>query len=247
MGRIGLTGETPGDCADTIQDMTLLRNLKIEGIYTHFAVADMPEDPEQNAYTEAQKQFILAVGKELQQRGVHLKHLHYLNSAGLLYHNDAGSTLARVGIIMYGLAPNSPLPVPLDLKPVLSLKAVISHIKRVQPGTSISYGRTFRADRRMKIATVTVGYADGYSRLLSSKADVLVKGKRCRIVGRICMDQLMLDVTDIDDLCSGEIVTLIGQDGTERITADELASLYGTIGYEVVCGISKRVPRIYVD
>ena len=247
MGRIGLTGETPGDCADTIQDMTLLRNLKIEGIYTHFAVADMPEDPEQNAYTEAQKQFILAVGKELQQRGVHLKHLHYLNSAGLLYHNDAGSTLARVGIIMYGLAPNYPLPVPLDLKPVLSLKAVISHIKRVQPGTSISYGRTFRADRRLKIATVTVGYADGYSRLLSSKADVLVKGKRCRIVGRICMDQLMLDVTDIDDLCSGEIVTLIGQDGTERITADELASLYGTIGYEVVCGISKRVPRIYVD
>ena len=176
-----------------------------------------------------------------------MKHLHYLNSAGVLYHNDANSTLARVGIIMYGLAPNYPLPVPLDLKPVLSLKAVISHIKRVQPGTSISYGRTFRADHCMKIATVTVGYADGYSRLLSSKADVLVKGKRCPIVGRICMDQLMLDVSAIDDLRCGEIVTLIGQDGDEQITADELASLYGTIGYEVVCGISKRVPRIYVD
>lgn len=247
MGRIGITGDTPGDCADSIQDMSFLRNLKIEGIYTHFAVADMPDDPEQNAYTEAQKQFIRSVGTELMKRGVHLKHLHYLNSAGVLYHNDANSTLARVGIIMYGLAPNYPLPVPLDLKPVLSLKAVISHIKRVQPGTSISYGRTFQADHCMKIATVTVGYADGYSRLLSSKADVLVKGRRCPIVGRICMDQLMLDVSAIDDLRCGEIVTLIGQDGDEQITADELASLYGTIGYEVVCGISKRVPRIYVD
>ena len=133
------------------------------------------------------------------------------------------------------------------LRPVMSLKAVVTHVKWLQPGQSVSYGRTFQADHCMKIATVTVGYADGYSRLLSSKADVLVKGRRCPIVGRICMDQLMLDVSAIDDLRCGEIVTLIGQDGDEQITADELASLYGTIGYEVVCGISKRVPRIYVD
>ena len=108
----------------------------------------------------------------------------------------------------------------------------------------ISYGRTFTADKDMRIATVTIGYADGYSRLLSSKGEILVHGKRCRIVGRICMDQLMIDVSDAEAE-AGDIVTLIGRDGNDEITADELASLYGTIGYEVVCGISKRVPRIF--
>lgn len=127
----------------------------------------------------------------------------------------------------------------------MSVKAVISHVKTVQKGDCISYGRTFTADHEMKIATVTVGYADGYSRLLSSKGEILVHGKRCKIVGRVCMDQLMIDVSDAE-ANSGDIVTLIGKDGDDCITADELASLYGTIGYEVVCGISKRVPRIYI-
>lgn len=245
MGRIGLRYQTPESCADALQDMLTFRNLQIEGLYTHFAVADS-DDPEQIAYTNAQRDFILAANEQLIARGIHLQHVHYLNSAGVLYHNDANSTLARVGIIMYGLYPNYPLPMPLDLQPVLELKAVISHIKTVQPGESISYGRTYQAEKPMRIATVTVGYADGYSRLLSSKAEVLVHGKRCRVVGRICMDQLMLDVSALVDVEPGEIVTLIGRDGRECITADELAALYGTIGYEVVCGISKRVPRIYV-
>ena len=149
---------------------------------------------------------------------------------------------------MYGLLPNYPVEVPIDIKPVMSLKAVVSQVKELHAGDSVSYGRTYRApEDKIKAATVTVGYADGYSRLLSGKAEVLVRGKRCPIIGRICMDQLVLDVTNAGDVSEGDIVTLIGRDGNEEITADELASLYGTIGYEVVCGISKRVPRIYVD
>ena len=127
----------------------------------------------------------------------------------------------------------------------MEVKAVISQVKTSQPGDCISYGRTFTVDREMRIATVTVGYADGYSRLLSGKGEILVRGKRCRIVGRVCMDQLMIDVSGVPEAQSGDIVTLIGKDGDDIITADELASVYGTIGYEVVCGISKRVPRIY--
>lgn len=128
----------------------------------------------------------------------------------------------------------------------MELKAVISHVKTVNKGDCISYGRTFTADKELKAATVTIGYADGYSRLLSSKGEVLVHGKRCPILGRVCMDQLMIDVSGTQAE-PGDIVTLFGRDGDDIITADELASLYGTIGYEVVCGISKRVPRIYID
>lgn len=246
MGRIGLRCSSAEDYAETIEDIIALRNIDVEGIYTHLSVADS-ESEEDLAYTRAQEEVILGVRNALSKRGIHLPHTHYLNSAGMLYHNTGDSSLARVGISLYGLAPNAELPVPMKLYPVLSLKAVISHIKHVPAETCISYGRTFTTEAPMNIATVTVGYADGYSRLLSSKADVLVHGKRCPIVGRVCMDQLMLDVTKVDGVRAGDIVTLIGKNGEECITADELAGLYGTIGYEVVCGISKRVPRIYKD
>ena len=145
---------------------------------------------------------------------------------------------------MYGLCPNYPMKIDNRLKSVMALKAVISHVKKVCKGECISYGRTFTAPRDMDIATVTIGYADGYSRLLSSKGEILVHGKRCRIVGRVCMDQLMIDVSEVSAK-AGDIVTLIGKDGDDDITADELASICSTIGYEVVCGISKRVPRIF--
>lgn len=149
---------------------------------------------------------------------------------------------------MYGLHPNYPLKLPIEVEPVMTLKAVVSQVKELGKGDSVSYGRIYRApEDNIRAATVTVGYADGYSRLLSEKAEVLVNGKRCPVIGRICMDQLVLDVSHAGNVREGDIVTLIGRDGNEEITADELASLYGTIGYEVVCGISKRVPRIYVD
>lgn len=245
MGRIGLKYDTPQECAEEIKNIISIDGLSVEGIYTHFAVADSDE-ANNIKYTDNQEKFILDTYDILESQNIHLEHVHFMNSAALCYRTNPRSTLARAGIIMYGLCPNYPLAIPNGFKPVMSLKAVVSHVKTVKKGDCISYGRTFIADHEMKIATVTIGYADGYSRLLSSKADVLLNGKRCRITGRICMDQLMIDVTD-NNAKEGDIVTLIGTDGNETITADELASLYNTIGYEVVCGISKRVPRVYIE
>lgn len=245
MGRIGLKYDTPQECAEEIKNIISIDGLSVEGIYTHFAVADSDE-ANNIKYTDNQEKFILDTYDILESQNIHLEHVHFMNSAALCYRTNPRSTLARAGIIMYGLCPNYPLAIPNGFKPVMSLKAVVSHVKTVKKGDCISYGRTFVADHEMKIATVTIGYADGYSRLLSSKADVLLHGKRCRITGRVCMDQLMIDVTG-NNAKEGDIVTLIGTDGNETITADELASLYNTIGYEVVCGISKRVPRVYID
>ena len=246
MGRIGLKHDTPEHCADEIEAMMKINRLSVEGIYTHFAVADS-DDPDNIAYTDRQEKFITGTYDVLVSRGIKLRHLHFMNSAATCYRNSPRSTLSRAGIILYGLHPDVSLDIPQGLEPLMELKAVISHVKTVKKGDCISYGRTFVADREMRIATVTIGYADGYSRLLSSKGEILVHGRRCKIVGRVCMDQLMMDVSDVPEAKSGDIVTLIGTDGNDRITADDLAQIYGTIGYEVVCGISKRVPRIYID
>lgn len=248
MGRIGLKYSDSERCAKEAEKIIKLDKISAEGLYTHFAVADCPDDEESRMYTKNQADYIIKVYDLLCEKGIRLPHLHFLNSAGICYHNNERSTLARAGIIMYGLYPNYPVKLPIDIKPVMSFKAVISLVKQMRTGESISYGRTYKApDNNVIAATVTVGYADGYSRLLSGKAEVIVRGKRCPIIGRICMDQLILDVTGVPGVKEGDIVTLIGKDGDEEITADQLASLYGTIGYEVVCGISKRVPRIYVD
>lgn len=245
MGRIGLRHDTPESCASEIENIMKIEKISVEGIYTHFAVADS-DSPENISYTDKQEKFICDTHDILKSHGIALQHVHFMNSAGTCYRNNPKSTLSRAGIIMYGLHPDISLDIPDGIEPVMSVKAVISHVKTIQKGDSVSYGRTFTADHEMKVATVTVGYADGYSRLLSSKGEILVHGRRCKIIGRVCMDQLMIDVSDAEAQ-AGDIVTLIGTDGNERITADELANLYGTIGYEVVCGISKRVPRIYID
>ena len=246
MGRIGLKHDTPEACAAEIEAMMKIDKLSVEGIYTHFAVADS-DDPNNIAYTDKQEKFITDTYDVLVSHGIKLKHLHFMNSAATCYRNSSRSTLSRAGIILYGLHPDVSLDIPEGLEPLMELKAVISHVKTVNVGDCISYGRTFVADHEMRIATVTIGYADGYSRLLSSKGEMLVHGKRCRIVGRVCMDQLMIDVSDVPEAKSGDIVILIGEENGDRITADDLAQIYGTIGYEVVCGISKRVPRIYIE
>ncbi len=246
MGRIGLKHDTPEQCAAEIADMMKIEKLSVEGIYTHFAVADS-DSPENIAYTDKQEKFITDTYDVLVSNGIKLQHLHFMNSAATCYRNSPKSTLSRAGIILYGLHPDVSLDIPEGLEPLMELKAVISHVKTVNAGDCISYGRTFVADREMRIATVTIGYADGYPRALSSKGEILVHGKRCKIVGRVCMDQLMIDVTDVPDAVSGDIVTLMGREGDDIITADDLAVLCNTIGYEIVCGISKRVPRIYVD
>lgn len=246
MGRIGIPAMDTQACLAQMENILSRGGLQVEGIFTHFAAAD-EEDEDNTAYTAMQERALFAVDTALRARGTALRHVHCMNSASICYRNQPASTLARAGIIMYGLKPNAALQMPLDLQPVLSLRTRISHIKTVEAGTCISYGRTYVAEKPQKIATVTIGYADGYSRLLSGKGEVLVCGVRCPIVGRICMDQMMIDIGNVPEVQVGTMVTLIGTDGGDCITADDVARMYGTIGYEVVCGISKRVPRIFID
>ncbi len=245
MGRIGLKNDSPIETADEIEKISALKNIKVEGIFTHFAVADS-DDEDDISYTESQRDFILAVSDELKKRGIEIPAVHFLNSAGGTYYPDERSAFARFGVMLYGLMPNFKKALPFDLEPVMELKAEVSYVKEIKKGENLSYGRTFTAPDDMKVATVTIGYADGYSRLLSNKAEAIVGGKRAKVVGRVCMDQLMLDVTGID-VKAGDIATMFGNDGEEKITADELADLYGTIGYEIICGISMRVPRVIID
>lgn len=238
MTRIGLHSGTKAD-ADEIQKIAALENVQVEGMFTHYAVADCADD-ESCAYTAFQTEKILAVDEELKKRGVALKCVHFLNSAGGIYHSNEKSALARLGIILYGLYPDPSNPLPFEPKPVMTLKAVISQVKYIEAGTDVSYGRTFTADKRIKLATITAGYADGFPRALSNKGEVIIKGTRCKIVGRICMDQFMCDVSALDNVQAGDVATLFGSD----ITADDIAKLTGTIGYEIVCGIAERVPRV---
>ncbi len=246
MGRIGVPAKDTAQCLAEMEGILSRQGLQVEGLFTHFAVAD-EDDADNIAYTDAQEAALFAVDAALREKGIALPHVHCMNSAAICYRNQPHSTLARAGIIMYGLKPNAALHMPLELQPVLALRSRISHIKVAETGTCISYGRTYRTEQPQKIATVTIGYADGYSRLLSGKGEVLVCGVRCPIVGRICMDQMMIDIGNVPDVQIGTMVTLIGRDGDDCITADDVAGVYGTIGYEVVCGISKRVPRIFID
>lgn len=244
MGRIGLKHKTVSEYADEIQKIMKIENISVEGIFTHLSVADS-EDADDVLYTKNQVALIMSINNELKARGINLKQVHFLNSAGATYYSDERSSLSRFGIMLYGLHPNNALELPVSLEPVMELKTVVSHVKTIEADESVSYGRTFKSTKPMKVASLTVGYADGYSRLLSSKAEVLINGKRAKVIGRVCMDQTMIDVTDID-VNVGDVATLFGYDGEDKITADELADIYGTIGYEIICGISKRVPRVFI-
>lgn len=240
MTRIGLRGETCEEEAETIYG---LPGLSVEGIFTHLSCADSEEDDDK-IYTKNQIEEICGLAARLKKRGLNVGAVHFLNSAGCVYHKDARSDFARFGIMLYGLKPNYSLALPVDLEPVMELKACIAQVKTVEPGVYVSYGRTYKTERETKIATVTIGYADGYPRLLSGKSEVLVRGMRAPVIGRICMDQMMIDVSGVPNVCEGDTVTLFGRDGNDEITADDLADLIGTIGYEIVCGISPRVPRV---
>lgn len=242
MTRIGVHESSISKACDVIERISKLTGIELEGIFTHFAAADSDNDDDIN-YTNRQAELITAVAEELKKRLVLLNQIHFLNSAGGVYHSNNQSTLARLGIIMYGLKPNSSLYVPFRLEPVMDFKACVSMVKHVDSNICVSYGRTYTTKKPTKIATITVGYADGYPRYLSNKGEVLLHGKRAKIIGRVCMDQIMCDVTDID-VKSGDVATLIGTDGNETITADDIADIGSTIGYEVICNISKRVPRV---
>jgi len=238
MGRIGISAE---NAVDLVQRVLQLPGIIVEGIYTHLAAADSDYE-----FTVEQIRKFQSVVDELERDNIRIKYKHAANSTAVLSYPDAHFNLARPGISLYGLAPFAGAEKEIDLKPVLQLKTKIVFIKRVKKGTSISYGRTWRAEKDSVIATLPIGYADGYNRLLSNRAEVLICEKRVPIVGRVCMDMCMVDVTSLPDVKVGEEVVLIGSQGKERITADEIAKIIGTITYEVVCGISKRVPRIYL-
>ena len=238
MRRIGLNADALEVCEKVIREYA--SKLRLDGVFTHLCAADAPEQEE---FTKAQ----ITKFEELVHRIADLKlpYYHCMNSAGGIWHVSSASCFARLGIILYGLKPDYNNTLPEGIEPVLSWKSVVSMVKEVMPGDTIGYGRTYTVEHPIVIATVPTGYADGYSRLLSNKGWVLIKGNKAPIVGRVCMDQMMIDVTGIPDVGLGTEVILLGKSGNEIITADDLANLYGTIGYEVVCGINKRVERKY--
>lgn len=243
MGRIGF------DCRDKslngIKDITeilALPCLSFEGIFTHFAAADRSGDQNGDYTKEQYDRFMKAVSLIKEKCKTALT-VHCCNSAGILLEKDKHSCLCRPGVILYGLSPDKDMKFSEELIPVMTLKSVVSMVKEVEKDTCISYGRTFKSDKKMKLATVSVGYADGYPRLLSNKGQVIINGQRASIVGRVCMDQMLVDVSHIENVEIGDEVTLFGKD----LPVDEIAELAGTINYEIVCGVSKRVPRIKVN
>lgn len=243
MTRIGVRG-TAEEIADRLCEIAAADKIALEGAFTHYAVADTMTD-DCIAYTKSQTELLFAAADIAKSRGIALKTVHSLNSAGGLYHYTDRSALARLGIILYGLTPDVSLNLPIDIKPVMTLKSTVSQVKEVEGGVDVSYGRTYTTPHKVKLATVACGYADGYPRALSNCGEILVHGKRCKITGRVCMDQFMCDVTGVD-VKPGDTVTLIGEENGESITADDIAQLTGTIGYEIVCGVSERVPRVAI-
>ena len=240
MRRIGLNADNLDECEKIVRKYATKINL--DGLFTHLCVADTPA---QDKFTAMQIQLF----EDLVERvsDLNLPHCHCLNSAGGLWHKSKISCFVRFGIILYGLKPDYMNKLPEEFESVLSWKSVVSLVKKVKPGDTIGYGRSYTVERPMIIATIPTGYADGYPRLLSNKGWVLINGHRAPIVGRICMDQMMVDVSCIPEVNLESEVVLIGKSGDETITADDLANLIGTIGYEIVCGISKRVDRIYLN
>ena len=240
MQRIGLNADHPDDCERVIRKYR--SKLNLNGLFTHLCVADTPSE---DSFTEKQIALFESVCRRVAD--LDLPYCHCMNSAGGLWHQSEISCFSRLGIILYGLKPDYMSTLPDGIEPVLSWKSVVSMVKDIKPGDTVGYGRSYIVTQPMTIATIPTGYADGYSRLLSNKGYVLINGKKASIVGRVCMDQMMVDVTGIPDVHIDSDVVLIGKSGEEVITADDVAQIYGTIGYEIVCGINKRVTRVYLQ
>lgn len=242
MGRIGITPDRQG--LSFIRKVLTYPNIKIEGIFTHFARAD--EKDKGSAYGQLQifKDFVDMVEREL---GIIIPIKHCSNSAGILEIPEANMDLVRAGITMYGLLPSDEVDRDrVPLRPALSLYSQIVYVKTIQKGQAVSYGGTYVADRERRVATIPIGYGDGYPRSLSGKGQVLICGKRANILGRICMDQFMVDITDIPEAGEGDKVVLLGYDGNGHISAEELGAVSGRFNYELVCDLGKRLPRIYL-
>jgi alanine racemase len=237
MNRVGVNFKK---APSFIEEILKTPHVALEGIFTHFASAD---DPGSN-FTQIQIERF----KDVVKRAKKIKKdmiFHAANSAAVILFPSSHFDMVRVGISIYGLHPSPATHGKISLIPALSWKAKIAYLKEVNKGEGISYGHTFYTEKKSLIATLPLGYADGFNRKLSNRAHVLVKGKRCRVVGTVCMDQFMVDVTDVNRVKEGDEVVIIGKQGKEEITAAEVASWLETINYEVVCSISRRVPRVY--
>lgn len=239
MGRIGFRDSAMED----IRKIARLPGLFVEGIYTHLATADSPD----LSYAHQQLQAFDELNARLGAEGIRIPLRHAANSPALMQLPQSHYELCRPGIILYGILPMNHTGVEAGFEPVMSLKTRISHLKTIEKGDSVGYGRSFIASQPTRVATLPLGYADGLRRSLSNRGEVLVKGKRAVIIGKICMDQTMVDVTEIKGVKVGDEVTLLGRDGEAQITANEIADHCATISYEILCGISKRVKRVYLQ
>lgn len=232
MTRVGIDSE------EELLSVLALPGLDCKAAYTHFAVSDSL-DKDDVQYTKKQQEKLLSIAKG---KGLLL---HSQNSGGIVYHPDFEGDIVRAGVIMYGHSPNYPLEVPFEMKSVMTVKSVVSQLKTIPAGTQISYGRTFTADKEMTVAVIPIGYADGYFRDFSSKGQMLINGVLCPVVGRVCMDQTIVDVSAVTDIKTGDTV-YVYSDKCEQTGIDYNASLIGTIGYELTCAVALRIPRVII-
>lgn len=239
MGRLGVL---PGEAVALAEEAARSQGVELRGVYSHLATAD----EEEGAYARTQIALFEQVLECLRSRGIEPPVRHVLNTGGLLQHSAGSTNFARVGLGLYGLYPSEHLRKYVKLRPALSWKCRVAAVKRVPAGTPVSYGRTYVTAKETGLATIPVGYADGFSRRLSGKVSVLIGGRRFPVVGRICMDQAVVDIDDAP-VAPGDEVTLLGRQGEEEIPAEEWAAALESINYEVVCAISPRVPRLFVD
>ena len=245
MGRLGFQVQNGVDNAlDDILTVCNMNGLSVEGVFTHFAVADSGDCG--NDFTQTQYSSFCSAVERIESFGVTFKYKHCANSGAVIDHSDYCMDMVRLGVSLYGLYPSEMIKNKLPLKPVMTLKSCISQVKEIEAGDTVSYGCDFVANKKMKIATVSIGYGDGFWRS-NGKTDIplYVKGQPASIVGRICMDQLMLDVTHIDGVKIGDVVTVFGGDCPNSV--DILASANDTINYELICAVGKRVPRIFIS
>jgi len=239
MGRTGVSHST---AADFIRSVAGLEYVYVEGVFTHFASA---EGPDRTFAFEQLNRFNQAL-EELKKSGLEIPLIHAANSASLLGLKESHFNMVRPGLIIYGIYPSKWVKRAIEVKPVMTFKARVAHLNRIHKGETVSYGRTWTAERDSTVAVVSVGYGDGYSRTLSNKGEVLIRGKRVSIVGLVCMDLTMVDVTDCPEVRIGDEAVLMGRSGQEGISASELADLSGTISYDVTCSVGPRVPRVFI-
>ena len=233
MTRVGI------DSQQEMLDILAMPGLDCKAAYTHFAAADSL-DPSDVEYTDRQQEKLMKLAKD---KGLLI---HSQNSGGIIYHGDFGGDIVRAGVILYGHYPNYPLEVPFDMKSVMTVKSVVSQLKTIPAGTQISYGRTYTAEKEMTVAVIPIGYADGYFRDFSSKGKMLINGVLCNVVGRVCMDQTIVDVSNVPDIKTGDIV-YVYSDKCRETSVDYNASLIDTIGYELTCAVALRIPRVIIE